>query len=70
MRFETCFQILTFMGGGEFLLDLPWVSRYIAEESVNAYSMMGIFDTLTEEHRVERIAAAYMGGLVYLILQS
>ncbi|TXT55970.1 MAG: hypothetical protein BAJATHORv1_30354 [Candidatus Thorarchaeota archaeon] len=68
--FETCFRILEYLDLGHLIMDLPWVCRFIAEEAVKGYTMMGIYDVMSEEHRTERIVAAFMGGITYLVLQS
>jgi hypothetical protein len=68
--FQTCFQILEYVKLGESLIDLPWISRFIAEESVRTSISSGELKILGEEHRTKRIVAAYLGGLTYLILQA
>lgn len=65
---ETSFRILDSIGMGSLLLELLLVSRYIAGEAAVFYSMSGIVDVLDEENRIIRIAAAFMGGLIYLLL--
>jgi hypothetical protein len=67
---ETSFEILDFVGLGGHAMELPWISRFIAEEAVDAYAKMGIYDVVSEENKIDRLMAAYMGGLVYLILQD
>ncbi|MHA2230577.1 MAG: hypothetical protein ACXABL_15350 [Candidatus Thorarchaeota archaeon] len=68
--FETSLRVLEYMKMEHLLLHLPWISRFIAEEAVNPYTEIAIFDVISEEHRTERIAAAYKAGLLYLILQE
>ncbi|MBD3407056.1 MAG: hypothetical protein GF411_13135 [Candidatus Lokiarchaeota archaeon] len=68
--FETCFRILEYLNLGHLIMDLPWVCRFIAEEAVKGYTMMGIYDVMSEENRTERIVGAFMGGITYLVLQS
>ena len=68
--FQTCFQILEYIQLGENLIDLPWISRFIAEEAVRSSISSGKLEVLGEEYRTKRIIAAYLGGLSYLILQS
>jgi hypothetical protein len=68
--FQTCFQILEYMKLGKNLIDLPWISRFIAEEAVRSSISSGELQLLGEEHRTERIIAAYLGGVSYLILQA
>lgn len=65
---ETCFRILESMDMEHVLLDLLLVSRYIAGEAAVAYSMSGVADLLNQEHRIKRIAAAFLGGLSYLLM--
>ncbi len=67
---ETAFQILEFLDLGGQVMELPWISRFIAEEAVDAYAKMGIYDVVSEENKIERMKSAYMGGLAYLILQD
>ncbi len=67
---ETSFRILDSIGMGHLLLDLLLVSKYIAGEAAVSYSISGIVDVLDKENRVIRIAAAFMGGLIYLILNQ
>jgi hypothetical protein len=66
--FETCFKILEMKGISDVLLDLLLVSKYIAGEAAVAYSMSGVVDVLDKEHRIQRIAAAYLGGLIYVMM--
>jgi hypothetical protein len=68
--FETAYRILQLLNVGDALMDLPWVSRFIAEESARSDITIGDIDHLDEEHRIRRIVSAYAGGLTYLILQS
>jgi hypothetical protein len=68
--FETAYRILQLLDVGEALMDLPWVSRFIAEESARSDITTGDMSHLEEEHRIKRIISSYAGGLTYLILQS
>jgi dihydroxyacetone kinase DhaKLM complex PTS-EIIA-like component DhaM len=68
--FETAYRILQLLDVGEALMDLPWVSRFIAEESARSDISTGDMSNLEDEHRIRRIVSAYAGGLAYLILQS
>jgi hypothetical protein len=68
--FETAIRILQLLGRGDALMDLPWVSRFIAEESARSDITIGDIEKLDEEHRIQRIVSAYAGGLTYLILQG
>ena len=66
--YETSFKILECVNLEHVLLDLLLVSRYIAGEAAVAYSMSGVVDVLDEEHQIKRIAAAFLGGLLYLLM--
>ena len=68
--FETALRILEYIKMEHLILHLPWISRFIAEEAVNPYTEIAVFDVVSEEHRTERIAAAYKAGLLYLVLQE
>ena len=68
--FETAYRLLQLLEVGNALIDLPWVSRFIAEESARSDISIGDMNHLGDEHRIRRIVSAYAGGLTYLILQS
>jgi hypothetical protein len=68
--FETAYRILQLLEVGDALMDLPWVSRFIAEESARSDISTGAMSHLDDEYRIKRIISAYAGGLTYLILQS
>ncbi|MHA2323292.1 MAG: hypothetical protein ACXACG_16800, partial [Candidatus Thorarchaeota archaeon] len=68
--FETAYRILQLLDVGGALMDLPWVSRFIAEESARSDISTGDMSNLDDEHRIRRIVSAYAGGLTYLFLQS
>ncbi|MBN2229280.1 MAG: hypothetical protein JW779_06760 [Candidatus Thorarchaeota archaeon] len=68
--FETSFRILELTGIGSALVDLPWVSRFIAEEVARAKISQGEIDSLGDQYRMRRIVSAFSGGVVYLVLQS
>ncbi len=68
--FETGFTILEYANMVSSLMDLLMVSKYIAGEAAVAYSVSGVVDVLDKEHQITRIAAAFLGGLVYLLLSS
>ncbi|MHA1961499.1 MAG: hypothetical protein ACW99U_14855 [Candidatus Thorarchaeota archaeon] len=68
--FETCFNVLEYLNLSDYLLDLPWVARFVGEEAARVYDLLGISEDERRKHRTERIAASYMGGLVYLIQQE
>lgn len=67
--FETAYRILQLLDVGDALMDLPWVSRFVAEESARSDISIGEMRNLDDEHRIKRIVSAYAGGLTYLILQ-
>ncbi len=67
--FETAYRILQLLNVGGAIMDLPWVSRFIAEESARSYISTGELSNLDDEHRIRRIVSAYAGGLTYLVLQ-
>lgn len=68
--FETSFRILELLDLGDTLADLPWVSRFIAEESALRDISEGDMKEFREERRIQRIISAYAGGVVYLVLQA
>ncbi|KXH74324.1 MAG: hypothetical protein AM326_09945 [Candidatus Thorarchaeota archaeon SMTZ-45] len=68
--FETAYRILQLLDVGDALMDLPWVSRFVAEESARSDISTGEISNLDDEHRIKRIVSAYAGGLTYLILQN
>lgn len=68
--FETGFMILEYAEMPSALMDLLLVSKYIAGEAAVAYSVSGVVDVLDKEHQITRIAAAFLAGLVYLLLSS
>jgi hypothetical protein len=67
--FETAYRVLQLLNAGEAVMDIPWVSRFIAEESARTDIGAGAIDHLDEEHRIRRIVSAYAGGVTYLVLQ-
>ena len=67
--FETAYRLLQLLEVGEAVMDIPWVSRFIAEESARTDISSGAIDHLDDEHRIRRIVAAYAGGVTYLVLQ-
>lgn len=68
--FETAYRILQLLNVGDALMNLPWVSRFIAEESARSDITTGDMSGLDDEYRIKRIVSAYAGGLTYLILQN
>lgn len=67
--FETSYRLIQLLDLGEALMDLPWVSRFIAEESARTDISAGDLTKLDDEHRIQRIVSGYAGGVTYLILQ-
>jgi hypothetical protein len=67
--FETSIRLIQLLDLGEALMDIPWVSRFIAEESARTDITDGNLSKLDDEHRVQRIVSAYAGGVTYMILQ-
>jgi hypothetical protein len=68
--FESSVAILESASLEHLILDLPLVTRYVAGEAAVAYSLRGIVDALDTEHKIKRIARAYLAGLTYLILKN
>lgn len=68
--FQACYTILEGIGRVDLLIDVSLISRFIAGEAAVAYSISGVVDVLDKTHRFKRIAAAFMGSLVYLLLHS
>jgi hypothetical protein len=67
--FEISFRILDLLGLGNYLPDLPWVARFIAEESTMIDISSGAISKLQETQRIRRIVSAYAGGVSFLVLQ-
>lgn len=68
--FETCFRILESMGFGGSIIDLPWVSRFVADQTARGITSTTTRGTSDPEERCQRIVSAFAGGLIYLILQA
>ncbi|MFW9958938.1 MAG: hypothetical protein ACFFCT_12780 [Candidatus Odinarchaeota archaeon] len=68
--FETSFRILEILNLGASLNNLPWVSRFIAEEVARTSIARGDIESLEEQHRMKRIVSAFAGGVAYLVLQA
>lgn len=69
MCFETCFKILDFLGLGQYIMDLSWVSRFIAEQCRRVQQALTSSEKVSA-NRSDRIVTAYEAGLIYLILQT
>ena len=68
--FETSFRILDLLGLGKHLPDLPWIARFIAEESTMIDISSGEISELRDSQRVKRIVYAFAGGVAFLVLQA
>ncbi len=68
--FEVSFRILDLLNLGEYLSDLPWIARFIAEESTMIDISKGEIDELREEKRIHRIVSAFAGGVAFLVMQA
>ncbi|MGY5880149.1 MAG: hypothetical protein RTV31_07860 [Candidatus Thorarchaeota archaeon] len=68
--FETSFRILDLLGLGKHLPDLPWIARFIAEESTMIDISSGEITELRDSQRVKRIVYAFAGGVAFLVLQA
>ena len=68
--FETSFRILDLLGIGWYLPDLPWIARFVAEESTLMDISSGELSELQESQRVRRIVYAFAGGVSFLVLQA
>ena len=67
--FETSIRLIQLLDLGEAMMDLPWVSRFIAEESARTDITDGDLTKLDDKYRIQRIVSGYAGGVTYLILQ-
>jgi len=68
--FETSFRILDLLGLGVYLSDLPWITRFIAEESTMIDISSGEISELRDSQRTKRIVSAFAGGVAFLVLQA
>ncbi len=68
--FETSFRILDLLELGRFLADLPWITRFIAEESTMIDISSGEITELRDSKRIKRIVSAFAGGVAFLVLQA
>lgn len=68
--FEISFRILEMLDLVASLSELPWVSRFLAEEAARISISRGDMDSLDERYRMKRIVSAFAGGIVYLVLQT
>ena len=68
--FEVSFRVLDLLDLGGYLSDLPWIARFIAEESTMIDISKGAIDELREDQRIKRIVSAFAGGVAFLVLQA
>jgi hypothetical protein len=68
--FDVAFRILDLLDLGGYLSDLPWITRFIAEESATIDISKGEINELREEKRIKRIVSAFAGGVAFLVLQA
>jgi hypothetical protein len=66
--FETAQRLLELLGLEEALMDLPWISRFIAEEAARINPAGN--DPADPESRIERITSSFAGGVAYVLIQS
>lgn len=68
--FDVSFRILDLLDLGGYLSDLPWITRFIAEESTIIDISMGEINELRESQRTKRIVSAFAGGVAFLVMQA
>ena len=68
--FDVSFRILDLLDLGGYLSDLPWVTRFIAEESTMIDISKGEINELREEQRTKRIVSAFAGSVAFLVMQA
>jgi hypothetical protein len=68
--FDVSFRILDLLNLGGYLGDLPWITRFIAEESTMIDISKGEIDELRESQRTKRIVAAFAGSVAFLVMQA
>ena len=64
--FETSQRLLELLKLEGALIDLPWISRFIAEEAAEMVPK----ESSPSESRVKRITSSFAGGVVYILVQS
>ena len=67
--FETSQRILELLGLQDTIGDLPWVSRFISEESFESGGTPEQSSRAPED-RIRRISSAFAGGVVYMAVQA
>ena len=68
--FDVSFRILDLLDLGGYLGDLPWITRFIAEESTMIDISKGQIDELREGQRTKRIVSAFAGSVAFLVMQA
>ena len=68
--FDVSFRILDLLDLGKYLSDLPWITRFIAEESTMIDISKGDINELSEIHRTKRIVSAFAGSVTFLVMQA
>jgi len=68
--FETSFRILDLLGLGSYLPELPWITRFIAEESTMIDISSGEISQLRDSQRIKRTVYAFAGAIAFLVLQT
>ncbi|MGY5858061.1 MAG: hypothetical protein RTU63_01730 [Candidatus Thorarchaeota archaeon] len=68
--FDVSFRILDLLDLGRFLSDLPWVTRFIAEESTMIDISKGDIRELRDDQRTKRIVSAFAGSVAFLVMQA
>ena len=68
--FETSFRILDLLGLGSYLPELPWITRFIAEESTMIDISSGEISELRDSQRIKRTVSAFAGAIAFLVLQT
>lgn len=68
--FDVSFRILDLLELGGYLSDLPWITRFIAEESTMIDISKGEINELRESQRTKRIVSAFAGSVAFLVMQA
>lgn len=68
--FDLSFRILDLLDLGRYLSDLPWITRFIAEESTMIDISKGEISELSESNRTKRIVSAFAGSVTFLVMQA
>ena len=68
--FDVSFRILDILDLGGYIGDLPWITRFIAEESTMIDISKGEIEELREDLRTRRIVSAFAGSVAFLVMQA